>query len=180
MLIIVIMKNITRIFLSGTKSLLRAVLLCGSVIFVSTALCVQTYGNTSPSWSVTSHSGREIHSTALGKVTVVNFWATWCIPCIVEIPTLQDLSKKYQKDGLTVVGVSVDAQSQAMLQAYVEKFKMNYAVALANPEIMNGFRVSDEVPMTFILDQQGRVLNKHVGYVKKEELEKDIRSALKL
>ena len=87
---------------------------------------------------------------------------------------------KYQKSGLAVVGVSVDAQSNAMLQAFVDKFKMNYTVALANPAVMSGFRVSDEVPLTFILDQQGRIVRKHTGYVKKEDLEKDIRTLLKL
>ena len=79
-----------------------------------------------------------------------------------------------------MVGVSVDAQSNAMLQAFVDKFKLNYTVAMANPGIMNGFHVNNTVPMTFVLDQQGRIVRRHVGYVKKEELEKDIRTLLKL
>jgi len=136
--------------------------------------------DTAPTWSVTSHTGKSIHSTSLGKVTVVNFWATYCLPCIVEMPTLQSLSQKYAKDGLTVIGVSVDAQSTVMLKAFADKLKTSYAMALANPQIMSDFHVSDNVPMTFILDQQGRVLSKHSGYVKREELEKDIRTALKL
>ena len=132
-------------------------------------------------WSVTSHNGKELHSSALiGKVTIVTFWATWCIPCIVEIPALHDLVNKYEKNGLAVVGVSVDAQSPAMLQAFVDKFKMNYTVALMNPGMMNNFGVGDNVPMTFVINQQGIVVRKHMGYVKKEELEKDIRPLLKL
>jgi len=79
-----------------------------------------------------------------------------------------------------VVGVSVDAKTRVMLQAYVNEFKMNYTVGLANPEILRGFRVGDTVPLTFILDQQGKIVRKHVGYVEKAELEKDIRSVLKL
>ena len=138
------------------------------------------YGADAPlAWSVTNQLGKEVHSSSLlGKVTIVNFWATWCLPCLFEIPALQDLTAKYQKN-LTVVGVSVDAQSNATLQAFVDKFKMSYTVAMANPAIMNGFRVSDTVPMTFVLDQQGRIVRKHVGYVKMEELEKEIRTLLK-
>jgi len=138
-------------------------------------------GGTPMIWSVTSHKGKQIHSSALiGRVTIVNFWATWCIPCIVEIPTFHDLVQKYEKNGLTVVGVSVDGSSPAMLNAFVDKFKMNYPVAMTNPGMMSNFGVGDTVPMTFVIDQQGRIVRRHVGYVKKEELEKDIRPLLKL
>ena len=132
-------------------------------------------------WSVTSQKGKEIHSSSLiGKVTIVTFWATWCIPCIVEIPTFHDLVQKYQKNGLAVVGVSVDAQSPAMLQAFVDKFRMNYTVAMSNPGMMSNFGVGSTVPMTFVINQQGIVVRRHEGYVKKEDLEKDIRPLLKL
>jgi len=138
-------------------------------------------GDSQTIWSVTSQKGKEIRSSSLiGKVTIVTFWATYCIPCIVEIPTLHDLVSKYEKNGLAVVGVSVDTQSPEMLQAFVNKFKMNYPVAMSNPGMMNHFGVGDTVPMTFIIDQHGVVVRRHVGYVKKEELEKDIRPLLKL
>lgn len=160
---------------------LLGVLLCVGVFFGS-SLRVQAFGGDTPlAWSVTDHLGKEVNSSKLGgKVTVVTFWATWCLPCLVEIKPLNDLVDKYQKNGLKVVGVSVDAQSNAMLNAFVDKFKMNYTVAMANPAIMNGFRVGDSVPLTFIIDQQGRIAFKHAGYLKKEELEKNIRTLLKL
>ena len=113
-------------------------------------------------------------------MTIVNFWATYCLPCIVEFPGLHDLAQKYEKNGVTVVGVSVDAQSREMLVAFAEKFKLNYPLAMSNPSIMSSFRVGDDVPMTFVLDQQGRIAFKHAGFVKKEVLEKDIRELLKL
>lgn len=131
------------------------------------------------SWSVTDYQGREIRSSALaGKVTILNFWATWCIPCIIENITLRDLMKKYKRNGLAVVGVSTDARSPAMLQAFVDKFKMNYPVAMANPAILSDFRVGETVPLTVVLDPQGRIARRHVGYVKKEDLERDIRPLL--
>lgn len=135
-------------------------------------------GNTPVSWTVSNHLGKEVSSNSLaGKVTVVNFWATWCLPCLVEIPTLHDVAKEYGKD-VAVVGISVDAKSNAMLKAFIDKFEMNYTVAMATPEILRSFRVGDEVPVTFILDQQGRIVRKHVGYVEKEQLEREIRSIL--
>jgi thiol-disulfide isomerase/thioredoxin len=132
-------------------------------------------------WSVTDQNGKQIQSSSLlGRVTIVNFWATWCLPCLVEIPALQDLSAKYKKNGLAVVGITVDTPSNALLQAYMEKFKINYTVAAGNRDMMHGFHVGDSVPMTFVLDRQGNIVHKHVGYVRKEDLEKDVRDVLKL
>jgi len=161
-----------------------AVLVFFTVFFSQAGNGVQLHassGGTPMVWSATSQNGKEIHSSALiGKVTIITFWATWCIPCIVEIPTLHDLVQKYQKNGLAVVGVSVDAQSPAMLQAFVNKFKMNYTVAMYNPGMMSDFGVGSTVPMTFVINQQGIVVRRHEGHVKKEDLEKDIRPLLKL
>jgi thiol-disulfide isomerase/thioredoxin len=168
------MRKITFRFLRTSLAPLLGVLICAS-------LQMHTFGADAPvAWAVTNQLGKEVRSSSLiGKVTVVNFWATWCLPCFFEMPTLHDLAKKYDKS-VAVVGISVDAQSNAMLQAFADKFGMNYTVAMANPGIMNGFRVSDTVPMTFILDQQGKIVRRHVGYVKTEDLEKDIRTLLKL
>ncbi len=159
-----------------------------NILSLTVALCATaiTFGGhraagvDTPNWSVTNHKGKEVSSSSLvGKVTVVNFWATWCLPCLLEIPTLHDVAKEYGDKNVAVVAISVDAKSNALLQAYVDKFKMDYTVAMANPGVLNGFHISDTVPMTFILDQQGRIVRKHVGYTKKEDLEKDIRSLLK-
>ena len=154
-----------------------AALLMAALLFAPRAFA----GDGAPvTWSVTNHLGKEVHSSSLnGKVTIVNFWATWCLPCLFEISDLHDVAKDYNKN-VAVVGVSVDAKSNAMLAAYVDKFKMNYTVAMANPEILHGFHVGESVPMTFVLDQQGRIVRKHIGYVDKGELEKDIRSILKM
>jgi len=177
------MKNITNQLLQHSRGLAFATLLCAGVLLGS-GLGLQTRALSADApvaWSVTNQLGKQVNSSSMvGRVTIVNFWATYCIPCMIEMPTLHELETKYGKSGLSIVGVSVDAQSNAMLQAFVEKFKMNYTVAMANPEIMSGFRVNDSVPMTFILDQQGRIVRKHAGYVKKEELEKDVRELLKL
>lgn len=173
----VIMKNTTNLFLRPKLPLLTGAILA-VLVFGSGA---RASASDAPiSWSVTNHLGKEVRSSSLaGKVTVVNFWATWCLPCLFEIPALHDVAKEYDKK-VAVVGVSVDAKSNALLQAYVDKFKMNYTVAMANPQILNGFRIGDNVPVTFIIDQQGRIVRKHVGYVEKAELEKDIRALLKL
>jgi len=159
-------------------------MLAFSAIFtleVGSGMQVQAADNGTPKvWSVTGINGKETRSSALiGKVTIVTFWAPWCIPCIAEIPALHDLVNKYQKDGLSVVGVSVDAQSPETLKAFVDKFKMNYTVAPTNPGMNNNFGVSDTVPMTFVIDRRGVVVRRHSGYVKKEDLENDIRPLLK-
>jgi thiol-disulfide isomerase/thioredoxin len=178
MLFMIYMKNINPGGCFWGVRLIGASLL--SAALFSAAQTDANAGTPAP-WAVTSPQGRQISSASVvGKVTIVNFWATYCIPCIVEMPTLRDLAQKYQKNGLSVVGVSVDAHSTAMIQAFADKFKTGYPMAVANPGVLNSFGVSDTVPMTFILDQQGRVVRKHSGYVKKEDLEKDVRTLLKL
>jgi thiol-disulfide isomerase/thioredoxin len=168
------MKNLTN---QLSRSGGAAIALIGSFLLASSAFA----GDPAPiSWTVTNHLGKEVHSSSLtGKVTIVNFWATDCLPCLIEVSDLHDVAKNHDKN-VAVVGVAVDAKSNALLAAYVDKFKMNYTVAMSNPEIMRSFHIGDTVPMTFVLDQQGRIVRKHVGYVGKGELEKDIRSILKM
>ena len=97
-----------------------------------------------------------------GKVTLVNFWATWCPPCRAEIPILIELQKKYEGQ-LRVLGLSVDDDSPANVKKFAASVGINYTVALAPPEVGALYGGIPALPTTFVLDTQGRIVQKHVG-----------------
>jgi peroxiredoxin len=118
-------------------------------------------------------------STFTGKVVLLNFWATWCIPCRAEIPALVDLQAKYASMGLQVVGVSVDDPLEKM-KPFVTQYKMNYPVltAFKNDTILDAYGPMVVVPWTTVIRRDGNVCTKHVGPVTKEVFEKEIKALL--
>jgi cytochrome c biogenesis protein CcmG/thiol:disulfide interchange protein DsbE len=116
-----------------------------------------------------------------GKVIVLDFWATWCPPCKVEIPWFVEFQTKYGSQGFTVVGVSVD-DPMASLKPFADKFKMNYPVlAGVDRDDMKGpkgYGPMWGLPKTFVIGRDGKICKTHVGFSQKETLEKQIKSLL--
>jgi peroxiredoxin len=114
-----------------------------------------------------------------GKVVVLNFWATWCVPCRAEIPALVELQAKYAGSGLQVIGVSVDDPAEKM-KPFVGQYKINYPVlqALGNDSILDTYGPMVVVPATVVIGRDGRICSKHVGPVTKEALEREIKGLL--
>ena len=109
-----------------------------------------------------------------GKVTLVNFWATWCGPCRAEIPDLIELQERYPEQ-LQIIGVSLDETGSATVRAFADEFGMNYPVVMTTPEINNRFPGVFALPTTYILDTEGRVAQSHVGIVRPAVLEQEAR-----
>jgi thiol-disulfide isomerase/thioredoxin len=97
-----------------------------------------------------------------GKVVMVNFWATWCLPCRAEIPELIALQDKY-RDHLVIVGISEDDLPPEIVRKFALEQKMNYPIAMTTPEIEKVFPGIVSLPTTFILDHEGRVAKKQIG-----------------
>ena len=114
-----------------------------------------------------------------GKVILLNFWATWCGPCRAEIPDLIDLQNKY-KDHLQILGLVVDDDDPDAVKAFVEKFGINYPVAIASNEIRFQYGGIAALPTSFVLDSEGRIVQKHEGLRDPILYELEIRSLLGL
>jgi peroxiredoxin len=114
-----------------------------------------------------------------GKVILLDFWATWCAPCKVEIPGFVELYAKYKSRGLVVVGLSVDDTIE-QLRPFVAQFKMNYPVLLGldNDAIQEAYGPVWGLPTTFIIDRGGKICQKHMGLTAKEQFEKTILGLL--
>jgi len=120
--------------------------------------------------------GRTISLASLrGKVTLVNFWATWCGPCRAEIPDLVALQQKY-RDQLQILGISEDEASPETVKQFAAKFSVNYPVAMVTPELEKLFGNVSALPTTFVIDREGRVVQKHVGMLTKAITEAETRS----
>jgi thiol-disulfide isomerase/thioredoxin len=114
-----------------------------------------------------------------GKVLVVDFWATWCEPCKMEIPWFSEFQTKYGPRGFQAVGVSVD-DTVEKLKPYVAKYKMNYPVLLGlnHDDIQNAYGPLWGIPVTAIISRDAKICVKHAGISSKQNFEKEIESLL--
>src|SRR5712664_4884886 len=114
-----------------------------------------------------------------GKVVLLNFWATWCGPCRAEIPDLIALQRKY-RDQLQIIGLTVDDDDAAMIKEVVTETHINYPVAMTSPEVRIQYGGIAALPTSFVLDAQGRIVQKHAGLRDPALYETEIRALLGL
>jgi len=140
---------------------------------------------TAPEWSLVDMDGAPISAESLkGKVVVVDFWATWCPPCIEEIPGYVSLQKQYENDGLVIVGISLDRGKDAekKVRDFAAKHQINYPLALGDSDTVAAFGSIagsiQAIPTTFLIDRTGNVIHHKVGSMKTADYEQVIRAAL--
>ena len=114
-----------------------------------------------------------------GKVVLVNFWATWCPPCREEIPELLELQKEF-KDQLQIVGISEDDDPPEKVMKFAQKQGMTYPIVMATQEMIDAYGGVPALPTSFLIDTQGRVVQKHSGLYPIESYRQEIRSLLSL
>jgi cytochrome c biogenesis protein CcmG/thiol:disulfide interchange protein DsbE len=112
-----------------------------------------------------------------GKVVIVNFWATWCPPCREEIPELLELKKEF-KDRLEIVGISEDDDPPESVVRFAKQKGMNYPIVMATQELIDSYGGVAALPTSFLIDTQGRVVQKHSGLYPIEAYQLEIRSLL--
>ncbi|HSZ18375.1 MAG TPA: TlpA disulfide reductase family protein [Candidatus Acidoferrum sp.] len=112
-----------------------------------------------------------------GKVVLVNFWATWCPPCRVEIPELLELKKEY-KNQLEIVGISEDDDPPESVLKFARQKGMTYPIVMATPELVEAYGGVPALPTSFLIDTQGRVVQKHSGLYPIETYDLEIRALL--
>ncbi|HEY4301687.1 MAG TPA: TlpA disulfide reductase family protein [Candidatus Didemnitutus sp.] len=132
-----------------------------------------------PAWTVTDLAGKPVGAETLrGKVVVVDFWATWCGPCLEEMPGYVDLQKKYGPAGLVIVGLSVDEGGAAPVREFAAKNGITYRLAMADEKLVAQFGSMEGFPTTFLIDRQGRVRHRKIGIMPEAGYEQLIRSLL--
>jgi cytochrome c biogenesis protein CcmG/thiol:disulfide interchange protein DsbE len=125
-------------------------------------------------------NGGEVNLADLkGNVVIINFWATWCGPCKIEIPWFVDFQRQYKDDGLIVLGFSVDDTAEQM-KPYAEEFEVNYPmlVGLGREDFQKAYGPLWGIPVTFFIDREGTLCRTHMGIVTRKELQKDLDDLL--
>lgn len=115
-----------------------------------------------------------------GKVLLVNFWATWCAPCEIEIPWFIDFQKKYQDDGLEVIGISLDEEGPEVVKKYVAEHQVNYKIVMGDEKTAEAFGGVIGLPTSFVVDREGKFYSMHRGLVGKDVVEEELLELLEV
>jgi len=132
-----------------------------------------------PDFTLKDINGKPVRlSEYRGKVVLLNFWATWCGPCKMEIPWFADFEQKYKSRGFAVIGISMDEDGWQAVKPFVEQAHMNYRVALGNDTIADLYGGVSALPTSFLIDRKGRIVAAHEGLVSKSDYQDEIDELL--
>jgi len=145
----------------------------GAIVVLLGVLCFVLYtgiherivqvGDSAPDFTVTADNGQKVSLSDFGgKLLVLNFWATWCQPCVEEVPSLDQFAKEMAGSGIVVVGVSVDKDPKAY-RAFLSRAKVNFLTARDPDANISADYGTFKYPETYIIDSKGKVLQKVIG-----------------
>lgn len=136
-------------------------------------------GQPAPDFTLPDSTGSPIKLSAYkGKVVLLDFWATWCEGCKIEIPWYVEFQNKYRNDGLTAIGVSMDDDGWKSVKPFLEEHKLNYPVVIANQDLANRYGGLPSLPMTLLIDRNGKISESQAGMVDKDAFENKIKALL--
>jgi peroxiredoxin len=113
-----------------------------------------------------------------GKVVLLNFWATWCGPCKIEVPWFIEYEQKLKDRGFAVVGVSMDEDGWDAVKPFMQQYGVNYRMLMGNDMVAQQYGGIDALPTTFVIDREGRIASAHVGLVSRRDYDNDIETLL--
>ena len=138
---------------------------------------VVTVGDYAPSFSITTESGKTVSPASFGgKILMVNFWASWCPPCVQETPALEALHRELGPRGLVLVGISVD-KNETKYKNFLRRFRVSYLTGRDPDAKINDMYGTYRYPESYVINTEGKVLMKIVGILKEEDI-KSIRMLL--
>lgn len=132
-------------------------------------------GKPAPEFTLPDLEGNQIELSSMkGKVLILDFWATWCPPCKEEVPHLVALQSKYRDQGLQIVGLSLDKAGASMVKPFADEHDVNYTMLIANDETAKAYGGVSMIPTTFLVDRNGVVVKRFIGYTTPEAFEEAI------
>jgi thiol-disulfide isomerase/thioredoxin len=145
----------------------------------TSALVGDVRGLPAPDFELTSLDGKVVKlSDFRGKAVLLNFWATWCSPCKIEMPWFVELQKKYGNDGLVVVGIAMDDTDAPKIAQFTSEMGVNYPVLLGTDKISEDYGNVQYLPTSFYIDREGKLIGKGTGLLGREEIEQNVQRAL--
>jgi peroxiredoxin len=134
---------------------------------------------TAPEFSLKDSTGKVVHlADYKGKVVLLDFWATWCGPCKIEIPWFIEFQRKYKVRGFEVLGVSMDEDGWKAIQPFATQAAINYRIILGDDKTGDQYGGIEALPTTFVIDREGKIASVHVGLSGRKEFQDAIESLL--
>ncbi len=138
-----------------------------------------TGGKPAPAFTLQDLNGKNVSLADFrGKVVILDFWATWCPPCVKEIPHFIELYEQYKDKGFAMVGISLDQAGISVVKSFAQKFQINYPILMTDGRVDKAYGGIQSIPTTFVIDSAGNISKKYVGYIDKAVFENDIKALL--
>jgi len=133
-----------------------------------------------PDFTLPQFDGGQLRlSSYRGKVVLLDFWATWCVPCREETPHFVEMQQKYGDRGLQIIGVSMD-DSPEPVRPFYQQFHINYPVVMGTADVGWAYGGVLGLPIAFVIDREGRIYSKHMGATGPAVFDKDVRALLQI
>ena len=138
-----------------------------------------TDSNPAPEFTLPDLNGKNISlADYKGKVVILDFWATWCPPCIKGIPDFVELYEQYKDKGFAMIGISLDQAGIDVVKNFARKYKINYPIVMNDGSLDKAYGGISSIPTTFVIDPAGNIRKKYIGYIEKAVFEADIKKLL--
>ena len=132
-----------------------------------------------PDFTLKDVNGKPVKlSDYKGKVVLLNFWATWCGPCKIEIPWFKEFETSYKNQGFAVLGVAMDDDGWESVRPYLADKQVNYRVVVGTEQVSVLYGDVESLPTTFVIDREGRIASVHIGLVSKGDYANEIKQLL--
>ena len=132
-----------------------------------------------PAFNVKTLEGKPLRFTELrNRPLIVDFWATWCGPCRASMPHLSSMQSRYEKQGLTVIGMSVDDGGPQNVRKFANQLGVKFTLAMANDEILDAYGPIRSIPTTFFINRKGDIVRRVVGYIDGETMDDYVKEIL--
>src|SRR5437879_1177843 len=143
------------------------------------ALQGELKGKTAPDFELATLDGKKMKLSDLrGKAVVLDFWATWCVPCKIEMPWFVELQKQYGPDGLAIVGVAMDDSSDEEIAKFAKELGVNYPILRGKEAVGEAYGGLPGLPTTFFIGRDGKIVDQDAGLVSRKVIEDNIKAAL--
>jgi cytochrome c biogenesis protein CcmG/thiol:disulfide interchange protein DsbE len=176
------MRQESRRLPEAADGIIEAIVLRGK--FVSTLLVLLALGawscsspsrKVAPNFTLKDSDGRAVQlADYRGKVVLLNFWATWCGPCKIEIPWFTEFERRHKDRGFAVVGISMDEEGWDAVKPFISEYRINYRVLMGNVRTAELYGGVEALPTTFLIDREGRIAAVHEGLVSRSRYERDL------